>query len=134
MIELTSYETHIIAQYIKYMADSNLTVSRKFLDDFAVIFTHHVDNNGRPLTDVATEQLEISETDLLVLRELIPLLASNMKESIVGSMIHKKLYEELLRKNPDIAVELRDANEYKDPSKEEIAVLLKRSKRRRKHV
>ena len=130
-IKLEPLESFVLAQFVRYLVpdEQHPHVSKHFLMDLALVFLHHITETGGHITDGEAENIPVTEEDILNLRELIPTTAT-VGSTPVGLSIHRKLYEALLRYNPQQASELRFGEE-EGPSKETFAPQLQRLKRRR---
>ena len=131
-IQIEPLETFVLAQFVRYLTpdERDPHVSRRFLMDFSVLLLHHVSEAGDIISGSQAEDIPITETDILQLRELVPA-TSTVGTKPVGLCIHRKLHEALLRHHPEYAAELRFGEE-DEPSKETFAPELKRLKRRSK--
>jgi hypothetical protein len=129
-LRLQPRETLALAQFLKFLVPEDRIphVSRRFLMDFAMVFLHQIGENGSPNDSNQMEEVSVTEEDVLNLRELVPVSAT-MGSTPVGVLLHRKLYEAILRFHPEQASELRFA-EVDEPSKENLADELNRLKRR----
>ena len=130
-ITLGPSESFAIAQFARYIAPEEHAprLTRHFLLDFAVVFLHHTNEAGGLVPDAAEEEIGVTEDEALNLMELVPVTAT-VGSAPIGLGLHRKLYEAMLRFHPEQATELR-FTEIEDPSKEAVAVQLKKLKRRK---
>jgi len=107
-IELDPTEAYVVAQFARFTTSDvpQPCLSHRFLISFATVFLNQTTEDGALLTDTMAEAMCVSEEDLLVLRDLVPLTAM-VGSNAIGLGIHRKIYRAFLQYHPEHAIEIR---------------------------